>query len=108
MDVFVTSMDICFSRALALAIFVERLFRHRRELCSRTEAFNGDISEWDVSSVTNMESMFRGAAFNGDISNGICLPSPLTVICFDATAFNGDISKWERLFRQQIWIMFYR
>jgi surface protein len=32
--------------------------------------FNGDISEWDVSSVTNMEGMFsRASAFNGDISN---------------------------------------
>jgi surface protein len=32
-------------------------------------AFNGDISGWDVSSVTNMNSMFDGAtAFNGDIS----------------------------------------
>ena len=30
--------------------------------------FNGDISEWDVSSVTNMDSMFYCSKFNGDIS----------------------------------------
>ena len=33
------------------------------------EAFNQDISSWNVSNVTNMYSMFRGCkAFNRDIS----------------------------------------
>ena len=32
--------------------------------------FNGDISKWDVSNVTNMYSMFYGCkTFNKDISN---------------------------------------
>ena len=31
--------------------------------------FNGDISNWDVSNVTNMECMFAWSKFNGDISN---------------------------------------
>ena len=31
--------------------------------------FNGDISEWDVSNVINMESMFDNSSFNQDISN---------------------------------------
>ena len=35
-------------------------------------SFNGDLSKWDVSSVTNMEGMFRGASY-----------------------FNSDISKWD-------------
>ena len=31
--------------------------------------FNGDISKWDVSSVTDMKNMFNAAiSFNGDIS----------------------------------------
>ena len=30
--------------------------------------FNGDISQWDVSSVTNMDSMFKCSKFNGDIN----------------------------------------
>ena len=34
-----------------------------------TSQFNGDISQWDVSNVTNMESMFEGSQFNGDISH---------------------------------------
>ena len=34
-------------------------------------SFNGDISSWDVSSVTDMHDMFRGNNnnFNSDISN---------------------------------------
>ena len=31
--------------------------------------FNGDISKWDVSNVTDMEGMFRFSKFNGDLSN---------------------------------------
>jgi len=30
--------------------------------------FNGDISVWDVSSVTDMTCMFYDSKFNGDIS----------------------------------------
>ena len=31
--------------------------------------FNDDISNWDVSNVTDMGSMFSSSKFNGDISN---------------------------------------
>ena len=35
-----------------------------------TKSFNGGISKWDVSSVTNMNGMFCGeTSFNGDLSN---------------------------------------
>ena len=30
---------------------------------------NGNISNWDVSNVTNMERMFSGSSFNQDISS---------------------------------------
>ena len=34
-----------------------------------TRSFNGDISPWDVSGVTDMSGMFRDTrSFNGDIS----------------------------------------
>ena len=39
---------------------------------AHAKLFDGDISKWDVSSVTNMNSMFLGA-----------------------TSFNGDLSKWD-------------
>jgi surface protein len=44
-------------------------------------AFNGDISEWDVSSVTNMNFMFferrRSMAI---FPNGMSLPSPMNYV----------------------------
>jgi surface protein len=33
-----------------------------------SSSFNGDISGWDVSSVTNMYAMFSNSQFDGDIS----------------------------------------
>ena len=34
----------------------------------KNSQFNGDISEWDVSNVANMELMFCESQFEGDIS----------------------------------------
>ena len=38
-------------------------------VCLKCTAFNQDISSWDVSSVTDMEYMFRATPFNQDISS---------------------------------------
>ena len=33
-------------------------------------SFNGDVSNWNVAAVTNMQYMFQAAtSFNGDVSN---------------------------------------
>jgi surface protein len=40
------------------------------------QAFNGDISEWDVSSVTNMGNVRGATEFNGDISEWDVSSSP--------------------------------
>ncbi len=60
-------------------------------------AFNGDISDWNVSSVTTMSSMFYGAsAFNGNISDwNVSSVTTMSSMFNLATAFNGDISGWD-------------
>ena len=59
--------------------------------------FNGDISKWDVSNVTNMYAIFAYAKlFNGDISEWqVSNVTNMASMFYRAKAFNGDISKWE-------------
>merc|ERR1719362_1869178 len=61
------------------------------------EAFDGDISKWDVSRVINMLDMFYNAkAFNGDISKwDVSSVANMRGMFCQATAFNGDISNWD-------------
>mgnify|MGYP003290749140 CR=1 FL=1 len=62
---------------------------------SKIAMFNGNISEWDVSSVTNMHSMFMHADFNGDISEwDVSNVTDMRTMFYDAK-FNGDISGWD-------------
>ena len=59
-------------------------------------AFNGDISEWNVSNVTNMNTMFDGArSFNGDLSGwNVSSVTNMRYMFRGAVAFNGDLSEW--------------
>lgn len=60
--------------------------------------FNGDISKWDVSNVTNMEAMFMVSAFtgeNGDISNWDVSNVKDMWGMFNRSNFSGDISNWD-------------
>ncbi len=57
--------------------------------------FNGDISEWDVSNVRNMNNMFDSTKFNGDISRWNVSKVESMSSMFYKTIFNGDISKWD-------------
>ena len=56
----------------------------------------GDISGWDVSSVTNMSGMFYGATkFNGDISGWVVSSvTKMDSMFHGAKAFNQDIGDW--------------
>jgi surface protein len=67
-----------------------------RELFAETD-FNGDISKWDVSNVTNMSGMFIVAKlFNGDISQwNVSNVTDMNYMFAMATSFNCDISKWD-------------
>jgi len=56
--------------------------------------FSGDISNWDVSNVQNMKDMFEGCTFNGDISNWNTSKVQNMQDMFKDSTFNGDISNW--------------
>jgi len=57
--------------------------------------FNGDISNWDVSNVREMSAMFRDSVFNGDISNWSVSNVTNMHSMFSKSVFNGDISNWD-------------
>ena len=60
------------------------------------EDFNQDISNWDVSNVTNMRGMFEIArSFKQDISNWDVSSVTTMKGMFPYTDFNHDISDWD-------------
>lgn len=60
-------------------------------------AFNGDISHWNTSSVTNFDEMFRNNAdFNQNVSSWDTSSATSMANMFDfATAFNQNIGSWD-------------
>jgi prepilin-type N-terminal cleavage/methylation domain-containing protein len=63
----------------------------------RAYAFNGNISGWDTSNVTDMSSMFSYAtSFNGNISGwDTGNVTNMTGMFADATAFNQGLNGWD-------------
>jgi surface protein len=59
-----------------------------------TEAFDQDISSWNVSSVTTMEKLFKDSHFNKDISNWSVATCTNFVEMFSGSRFNYDIRGW--------------
>mgnify|MGYP001108645027 CR=1 FL=1 len=58
--------------------------------------FNQNLSSWDVSNVTNTEDMFRGTAFNQDISGwNTSSVTDMAGMFYDTSNFNQDISGWD-------------
>ena len=57
--------------------------------------FKNNISQWDVSNVTNMSDMFERSAFNGDISKWDVSSVTNMSHMFRHSIFNQDISKWD-------------
>jgi len=61
----------------------------------QNSTFSGDISQWDVSSVTSMFEMFRSSRFNGDISKwDVSNVTDMTQM-FYSSKFNQNISLWD-------------
>ena len=62
----------------------------------RTTSFNSDISKWDVSKVTDMSQMFASTNFNADISKwDVSRVANMTAMFEKAKSFQADISKWD-------------
>jgi surface protein len=59
--------------------------------------FDGNISNWNTSSVTNMQSMFQGAsAFNQNIGTfTTTFVTNMSYMFSNASAFNQDIGGWD-------------
>ena len=74
-----------------------------------SDSFNGDISSWDVSSVTDMFSMFSGAiAFNQDIGSwDVSKVTVMDGVFYGARSFNQDISSWDVSIVTNMQNMFY-
>jgi surface protein len=74
---------------------------------SFASSFNGNIDNWNISNVANIQSMFESTAFNRDISTKIVTVGGLTYTAWDvsnvtdmsslfsSTPFNQDISNWD-------------
>ena len=60
--------------------------------------FDGDVSDWDVSNVTNMRAMFAHSKYNGDISMWNVSNVTNMAFIFYYSPFDGkkgDISNWD-------------
>jgi surface protein len=64
---------------------------------NQTFDFNGNLNNWDVSSVTNFGGcFFRAREFNGDITNwDVSSATSFRDMFDDAERFNQDISNWD-------------
>jgi len=57
-------------------------------------SLTGDLSKWNVSSVTDMSFMFSGSSFTGDISGWDVSNVTEVKRMFENSDFNGDLSAW--------------
>ncbi|MBC6426038.1 MAG: BspA family leucine-rich repeat surface protein, partial [Ekhidna sp.] len=56
-----------------------------------TSSFNGDLSKWDVSNVTNMEGMFVQSSFSGDLSEwDVSNVKKMNFMFFDNSAMSSE------------------
>ena len=63
---------------------------------AETDSFNGNISSWDVSSVTDMSGMFWGSdSFNSDLSSwDVSNVADMSRMFNGANLFNQNLGNW--------------
>ncbi len=61
----------------------------------QNSAFNGDISQWDVSQGLYADNMFSNSAFDGNIANWNWQSLRTADGMFSNSVFKGDISQWK-------------
>jgi surface protein len=83
-----THIEITQSPDLTQVESMANMFRSNRQ-------FHGDISDWDVSNVTDMSGMFEYSRFNGDISDWDVSNVTDMSGMFENSRFNSDISQWD-------------
>jgi surface protein len=73
-------------------------------------SFNQDLSNWDVSSVTNMSYMFHASPFNSPLNWGVNTRNVtnMTGMFHSNGSFNQDISGWDVSSVTNMYQMFYR
>merc|ERR1712238_364847 len=81
----------------------------KEDMFYQATEFNGDVSDWDVSSVTIMNYMFAGATeFNGNVSDwDVSSVTYMSDMFAYTTEFNGDVSDWDVSSVTDISFMFY-
>ncbi|NME70896.1 BspA family leucine-rich repeat surface protein [Flammeovirga aprica] len=102
-DVHFTSMEHSFQHCLLLESFSAQDLPDLSDVAnmnfifSGSQVFNGDLSQWDVSTIQTFRSAFyRATNFNGDLSNWNVSSATNMRHMFDqATSFNGDLSSWD-------------
>lgn len=61
----------------------------------RSSQFNGAVNSWDVSSVTNFNEVFRLCPFNQDVSNwDTSSATSMNQTFFQNSSFNQDLGNW--------------
>ena len=71
-----------------------KLVGNKTRLFYCNKVLTSDLTSWDISSVTNMKSMFEGSHININVSNWDTSSVTSMRWCFYKSDFNGDISQW--------------
>ena len=65
------------------------------DMFNQASVFNGDLSAWNVSSVTSMKWMFHASAFNDDISAwNVSSVTDMEYMFYGTSAFKQDLCTW--------------